>query len=97
MRRIKVEVQQDRMGGLLLTPVSQRVRQQMRAHTREWHGHASDTALIDRDYDVEHFIRTYLSPQQGRDVRQGWPVTILMDPWVFGHMVGYDFHEVINP
>ncbi len=92
-----VEVQEDRMGMLLLTPVSKKVQAQMRKHTKEWTGHADDTVLIQRDYDVEHFLERYVPAAKRRDVREGWGARIQMDPWEFGHFVGYDFHEVIRP
>jgi len=91
-----VEVDMDRMGSLVLTPVSKKVRAQMRKHNKEWQGHADDTVYIQEGMGVYEFLE-YVPAAKRRDVEEGWTVRIQMDPWVFGHLVGHDFHEVINP
>lgn len=45
---------------------------------------------------AEEFRENHLSPQNLRDMRGGWDVTILMDPWVFLHFIGFDAHEEVR-
>lgn len=90
-----VEVQMNRMGAVTLTPVSKKVRRQMRAHNQEWLGHPDEDVYLQGDRGYEFL--DMLSPAQRRDVEEGWGATVRMDPWIFGHYVGYDFHEVIKP
>lgn len=93
---IKVQVARDRMGGLTLTP-SKKIQRQAIKHLRELgHEHADGTALIQSEEDAQLFVETHLSEGQQRDLRDGWDVTIDMDPWDYGHLVGYDFHEAIK-
>lgn len=92
-----VEVQMDRMGSMVLRPVSERVRAQMRRHNKEWTGHSEDTVLIQREDNIDSFMERHVPPRKHSRIRQGWPEAVRMDPWDFGHYVGYDFQEVINP
>lgn len=94
---ILVDVEQDRLGSLLVHPKSEKVKRQMRAHTEKWTGHPDDSVYIQVDYEVDTFLDRYVPRRKHSEVRGGWPVTVKMDPWEFGHYVGYDFHEVIRP
>lgn len=95
-RGIIIDVQQDNMGNVLLTPRNKRVRAQMRRHNKEWTGNASDDVFL-QEWRGDEFIERNLTGAQAAEVRGGWTVGIKMDPWEFGHHVGHDFHEVINP
>lgn len=96
MRQIIIDVAQDRMGNVLLTPRNERVRRQMKKHNKEWTNNASDDVFL-QESKGDEFIEEKLTSTQARDVNAGYKVGIKMDPWEFGHYVGYDFHEVINP
>ena len=91
-----IDVQMDRMGSIVLTPRSKKVRAQMRKHNKEWTGHADDTVYLQEGFGASEFLGL-LPRAKRRELEAGWPLTIRMDPWEFGHYVGYDFHEVINP
>jgi hypothetical protein len=93
---MRVEVEEDGMGNIILTPVSKKVRAQMRKHNKEWHGHADDTVFLQAEADTYAF-KDMLPRAKRREVEEGYTVVIQMDPWIFGHYVGYDFHEVIDP
>jgi hypothetical protein len=93
---IIIDVTEDRSGNVLLAPRNKRVRSQMRRHNKEWIGHADSTVFLQEGGPASEFLDT-LNAQQRREVERGWTVGIKMDPWHFGHHVGYDFHEVINP
>jgi hypothetical protein len=68
----------------------------MRRHNKEWIGHADSTVFLQEGGPASEFLDT-LNARQRRDVEHGWTVGVKMDPWYFGHYVGYDFHEAINP
>jgi hypothetical protein len=92
---IIIDVQEDGLG-VTLTPRNQRVRRQMARHNKEWTGHADEEVFL-QEWRGDEFLDEYLTSAQAGHVRSGYTVGIKMDPWVFGHMVGYDFQEVINP
>lgn len=92
---IIVDVNEGQMGNVTLTPRSARVRGQMERHNEEWTGHASDSVFLQEGMGAGEFLES-LPPAKARDVREGWGAAIKMDPWEFGHMVGYDFHEVLQ-
>lgn len=94
---IPVTVRRDRMHGLELTP-GPKIQRKIDRHLSK-HGvvDPAGSAHVYSPADVEHFLETQLNPAQRRDVENGWDVTIQMDPWDFGHYVGYGFHEVIEP
>jgi len=39
-------------------------------------------------------IGEYLSKSEIDQVHRGWPVRKRMDPWIVGHLYGYDAHTV---
>lgn len=97
MRYIHVRCSLDRLGCLTLTP-SERIQRQAARHLRSFGmEHADGTAFIQLDYEVDGFIEEHVPPRKRRDLREGCDVTITMDPWIFGHFIGYDFHEAIKP
>jgi hypothetical protein len=96
MSRIIVDVEQDRMGNAILTPRSKRIRSQMSAHNKEWTGHASEEVFL-QEWRGDEFIDERLTSEQAAHVRRGYTVGIKMDPWEFGHLVGHDFQEAMNP
>ena len=94
-KMIIVDVEEGGLG-VTLRPRNKRVRRQMERHTKEFTGHSDDSVFL-QEWRGDEFIDEHLTPSQAAEVRNGWTVGIKMDPWNFGHMVGYDFHEVINP
>lgn len=90
-----VEVSRDIIGDVVLTPVSERVKEQMRVHNLECHGHADDTVHL-QEWRGDEFVET-MSPANQAHVNRGYTATIRMDTFRFGLMVGYDFENVINP
>jgi hypothetical protein len=94
-----IDISRDRMGNMVLSPISERVRRQMRAHTYELTGNTSQAVWLDErreDEFLEHG-EPQLSPAELAHVNRGYIVTKRIDPWNFGLMVGYDFEHVINP
>jgi hypothetical protein len=94
---MQVIAEMDRCGWLHVTPVSAKVREQMRKHLDEWTGNESETLFIQVDHEIDHFIDSYVPRAMREDLQHGWDVTFRMDPDTFGHHVGWDFHEVIDP
>jgi hypothetical protein len=94
---IRVRVSLDRMGCLTLTPSERIQRQIVRLFESMGSIQPDGTAFIQQDTEVDSFIDEYVPARKRRDLREGWDVTITMDPWTFGHFVGYDFHEAIKP
>jgi hypothetical protein len=90
---IKIEITEDRMGCLILQPVNQRIQRQLERHNSECAGHSENTVLIQTD--TSEFMER-LSDRQRSSISEGYRTVVLMDPYEFGCMVGYDFHEVIN-
>ncbi len=96
MGRIKIEVEEDRMGMLTLTPVSQKLQRRIERYLDEWNVSWVGSVLIQREDNIESFMADQLSSAQRGEVREGWGVTILMDPWTFGHYIGWDAHDGVN-
>jgi len=95
-----VDITMDRMGNMYLSPVSQKVQAQMRRHFQEMVGHPNDSVFLQDGQPVAEFLEhgePRLSRSEVSEIERGWKVTKRMDPWVFGHYAGYDFHEVVQP
>lgn len=93
---IIIDVKQDNMGNVLLTPRSRRIQAQMRRHNKEWTGNASDDVFL-QEWRGDEFLDSKLTSTKAQEVRSGYTVGVKMDPWEFGHYVGHDFHEVVRP
>lgn len=91
---ILVEVTEDRMGNILLRPKNEQIRKKMMAHTKEHIGSAEDTVFLQEGGPASEFMER-LPRRLQNEMQKGWGVTLKIDPWEFGHYVGYDFHEVI--
>ena len=81
--------------GVALEPVSQRVSRRYRAHLAEM-GQAipeEDSLVALFGDEADEFVAG-LPDRARRDLKAGWDVVILMDPWEWGHLVGYDAHNV---
>jgi hypothetical protein len=89
-----VKVAMDRTGCITLTPVSERWQKRFAVHLRKYYSPQADgTAFLQADYDVEAFLAD-LPADKAEGVRQGWTETIRMDPWTYGHYLGWDAHTV---
>ena len=83
--------------SLMVTP-RKKIGRQIVKHLKEYGLADPDPmALIQGEEDVETFLERHLTEAQRRDIADGWEVEITIDPWDFGHYVGYDFHEAIKP
>lgn len=82
----------DRMGNVLLEPKSEKAQKAYERHMKEMTGRARASVYLqgDRIYDIQE----YMPPAKWRDLDQGWTVSFKMDPWVYGHLLGYDAHNV---
>lgn len=94
-KQITIDVEMDSMGGLTLTPQSDRIRRKIIKHLSEFGESSDGTVYIQTDYDVEHFIDDQIPRNKRDEIYEGYEVSIRMDPWIFGHYVGYDAHEVL--
>lgn len=85
-----IQVSMNRFGHLELSPVSERWARKFVRYLKRWEPNADGDVYIQEDYNVEAFLEENLSPSQQKDIRSGWSVTIRMDPWVYGHHLGWD-------
>jgi hypothetical protein len=90
---MKVNVKQDRMGSVLVTPVSVKACEAYESHMEEMTDNATCTAYL-QEWRGEEFIDTYVPARKRHDVRLGYTVTILMNRDEFGNLLGYDASEV---
>jgi hypothetical protein len=87
---IKIEAFDDRWGDVILRPVSQKHCEAYMQHMYGIGTKSDDCSVFTRLEDVA----PYMPKAKLRDLQNGWGVVFLMDPWVFGHLLGYDAHEV---
>lgn len=88
---MKVTTSMDRTGCITVRAVSQRRTDAYLAHLATF---GIDDASVFIQMDVETFIAQDVPARYRRDLREGWDVTFHVDPWVFGHWLGYDCNEI---
>lgn len=94
-KRIKINVREDFMGSLVLTPIVDRYCEQITEYLLEFNVGGDGSVLIQMDHEVETFLNDCNSSQR-RDIRQGWGCTMLFDAWTFLVMVGWDASENLS-
>jgi hypothetical protein len=95
MSRITVEARTDLMGNLLVAPIRADIRNRIAGHMEEWTGHRDAQAFIP-EHEVEEFLRTDVPARHHFDLRRGWTVRFRMDPWLLGHLYGWDAHTLFE-
>jgi len=81
--------------GVALEPVSHRVSKRYRDHlTAMGQAIPEEDSLVALFGDEADEFVGGLPDRARRDVREGWEAIVLMDPWEFGSLVGYDAHNV---
>lgn len=88
-----VSIRQDNIGGLIISPVNERLQRRYARHLRKFDKHADGTIYIQSDFEVESFLQEY-APRHKRDIEHGWTARIRMDQWCFATMLGYDANTI---
>lgn len=95
MKDIKIDCHIDPFGGLKMKPVGLSVWSAFNAHmVLAGHPNNGEAATAYIQEASDETLAEYLSPKQIRHVKRGYTATILMDPWVFGYLLGDDACEV---
>lgn len=90
---ILVEADMDRIGNVVVTPVSSRVRRRYEKYMKEMTGRADASAFFQEGDAASDFLEDFPA-QHRRSLESGWSVRFKVDPWVFGHWLGWDAHNV---
>ena len=92
--KIKVRVERDRMGNIKGRPVSERWAKRFEDVVRD-NGGADSEGNVDgfflQGYAADEFLLD-LPRRRAREISEGWPVVVMLDPWHVGHLYGYDAH-----
>ena len=89
---IKINVREDSMGCLYLTPIKQSYIDQIIEYLKEFNVESDGSVLIQNDYEVESFLDECNSTQK-KDIENGWGCNMLFDAWTFLNYVGWDACE----
>jgi len=87
---IKILVRQAGIG-YTATPISKYWRKRFAEHMREWANYPTSEVYFQGLYDLPESI---VLNRQYNELCKGWDITILVDPWEFGHWLGYDAHTI---
>ena len=89
-----VNVSMDRMGNIVASPVSERIRRKFAAHLQEVYTPKADgTAFFQEGGPAGEFLED-CTPAQRRDIDGGYNVRMRVDPWTYGHWLGWGAHTV---
>jgi hypothetical protein len=94
--KIKINVESDFMGHLVLTPIRDIYCKYIREYMKIWKIETDGSAYIQLDYDIEQFLNDYCSKESRRMLESGWDITIKIDPWIFCHYHGWDCHTIVE-
>lgn len=94
---IKVTIHQNRVGAFLAVPVSAAHQEKYADYMAQWKCSSVPRAELSQVY-FQHdgeLPESILSNKQAMlELEYGFRVTIIVDPWEYGHWLGYDAHAV---
>lgn len=94
--KISVEVEEDRMGNVIVRPVDKRYAKAFAKVRKDNGGGGGEDAFFNDGGEAEQFKSDYLNPRQRKELEKGYPVRMKMDPWDVGHLYGYDAHTAVE-
>ena len=99
MLGIKVELKIDSMGCLIGTPANDQVQALYRIHMVEMGcENANGTIFLQRVDAIESFCdHVALASVAMEHLYNGYTVEVTIDPWDYGHYLGYDAQNVEIP
>ena len=97
---IKIIVKSLRWGAYTAEPISHYWRKAFAEHILEWKYNGDCTGIPKHELCQAYFQgswelpATILDNRQYTELAKGWDITVLVDPWEFGHWLGYDAHTI---
>jgi hypothetical protein len=97
---IKIRIEPLPYGAYTATPISKYWRDRFGRHILEWKYNGDPSGVPQHELCQAYFQGYYDLPEavtsnrQFPELERGWYITILVDPWEFGHWLGYDAHTV---
>lgn len=84
---IQVSITMDRMGNIIMRPVSDKHTERFVKEALERGESGEETIFFQSGFGAEDILDE-LSPTQQKDLKNGWDIKVLMDPWVIGKWYG---------
>lgn len=88
---IKVRFSRDNMGCVTAYPINPLWQKAFALHIETLTGNHDYSAFFQGGTDD---LAGEIPSRQLKDLANGWDVTCLVDPWTFGHWLGWDAHTV---
>lgn len=93
--RIKIHCEISREGGMVLWPVNKRWQRAYGKHLQSFYVQShKGLCLIQNNI---HEMKEHFTASQWRDMEHGWSVIVIMDPWDYGNLLGWDACNVTLP
>jgi len=92
---IIVKVWMDRMGNIFGEPVREDLQRKIARHMKAMTSHADKSFFLQEGMGAGEFMAD-CTPRQRRDIEHGYEVRMRMDPWVMGHLYGWDAHTIFE-
>lgn len=86
-----VRITPHRIGYYTARPVSQRWAKRFSKHIAEMGGRRTAEAFFQSDCELPEEITHH---RDYKELGKGWDLTIRVDPWEYGHWLGYDAYTV---
>ena len=78
-------------GNYITEPVSTKWAHKFAKHMEEWTDHHDASAFFQGDYELPE---TVTQNRQFKALQDGYTITIQIDPWEYGHWLGWDAHTI---
>lgn len=82
-----VRITNEFAGAYLAYPINTRIEAKYAQHMEEWTGHKDGSVYFQGDWELPETIR---GNRQFTELMKGWNITIQVDPWEYGHWLGWD-------
>lgn len=89
MEKITIEVYENYVGDLVVTPVSKKHAKKYAKHVQEFTGYYQESILFQDGYAASKFWQ-HIPKRYHEMLKRGYKARFRVDPWIVGNWYGYD-------
>lgn len=92
-----IEIEYDYIGSLVARPLDRHICEQITDHLKDFGIYSDGSAYMQTPQEIEEFLgRCHIDSETREMAEKGWPQNTTIDPWVYGHFLGWDAHCIFE-
>jgi hypothetical protein len=92
-----IEIEYDFLGALVVRPLDRKICGRVTDHLKDFKIYSDGSVYLQTSQEIEDFLEECRIDNETREmVEKGWPQETEIDPWVYGHFLGWDAHTLFE-